>query len=114
MYFRWNVERRCRIGPGSEPKYRECQGKNARQSHPEIPSMWISCHAPTDWSRTSCPRLNQLSHTLWQRYVRNVTLEAKFLFTTSTIPENLEKLPGVNSRELVFLKLTQNYTALSF
>jgi len=76
--------------------------------------MWISCHAPTDWSRTSCPRLNQLSHTLWQRYVRNVTLEAKFLFTTSTIPENLEKLPGVNSRELVFLKLTQNYTALSF
>ena len=37
VYFRWNVERRGRIGPGSEPNYRECQGKNARQSHPENP-----------------------------------------------------------------------------
>ena len=76
--------------------------------------LWISCHASADWSRTSCPKLNQLSHALWQRYVRNVTLGTKFLLTTSTIPENLAKPSGLSSLELVFLKLTQNYTALSF
>ena len=92
VYFRWNVERRCRIGPGSEPNYRECQGKNARQSHPENPFKKmdiVPCVCPAE--AHFLPKTYLLSHALWWRVREQCHSGALLLLTTSTIPEKTGK-----------------------